>query len=652
MAVYSGILKDATATWPQSTKRFEQDLSCLRRACEQRGLSFFTITLPDLGKVIDRSLEEGYFLASEVPLGIPMIKKRPELFGDLYMKLFNECGTLREDLDPTALFFFRQLCFTAKKLEIECSKDKVEEALAEFFDIERDLPKPIEDTWDADAPQWRPRHGHPLQTVDTRTEGENLRLDLGDQNSDPSNLPWDSLRLLSNRVILELGTPDFWSLRPKHGPGAVSENQKGVIKYDFPYWPRKLGLLFPFDWFGSGSLDPDYHPNESEPASRLIAVPKTQKGPRLICAEPIAHQWMQQSIWRWLEDRVRKTVLGHSITFRSQENSRDRALQASLDRNNCTIDLSSASDRVSCRLVEYLFQGNYHILDAFHATRTRLMKQGISTKFDTHVKLRKFSTQGSSLTFPVESIVFTILTVWALRLSEGRENDFTNWKGDFERVTVFGDDIIAPSTAYDAILTVLSECGLKVNRNKSFMKGFFRESCGVDAYKGYNVTPSYLLRPYTGTPESTVSLLITANNFHASGLWNAAEAVILAIPYPQRKLLPVLRANSEDVITSSTDVTRDSGHLGLLSFNGSKFSHLRRVWNDSLHRWERCVFSITSKVKRVHGRDDARLTQFFHEWEERATDNQSDWKSGQPGRVTLGKRVTRVAFLIDVGGVE
>lgn len=619
MAVYEGILKDASILWPTSTKSFGKDLSYLRRAAEQRGLSFFTLTLPDLGKVYDRSLSKSAFLASEVPQGIPLIKKRPELFGDLYMKVFNDSGTLRLDFDVDAIAFLRQLCYCFKKFRIECDPKRVEDTICDFYSIESQLPTSPPNTWDSDIPVWEEMSGHP--------HGRQ-RFDFDYEFSDDTGLPWDTLSSLSKRFMSALGLPNHWELEPKHGPGVVSEQEGFISKYEFPNWPRKLGLWFPYDWFGAGVLSTPHEYSEMEPPSRLVAVPKTQKGPRLICAEPISHQWMQQSTWRWLEKRIRRTSLGKSIRFRDQDFSRMRAVEASLDGSLCTIDLSAASDRLSTRLVQYIFQGpsvtEVSLLDYLHAHRTRCLSQTLSENHPKTILLRKFAPMGSAVTFPIQSIVFTILALWGLKLHEGTERDFSNIDSDLERITVFGDDIIAPNAAYQSIERVLSACGLKVNADKSFSEGFFRESCGMDAFCGSDVTAAYILGSYDGSPSSMATTIETANNFHKRGLWNTAQVVVNFLPEKERKLLLV--------------VGSEGGGLGLFSYCGRTTAHLKRKWNPNYQREESIALTVTSKVTKTQGRDLSSLTQYFTE----RPDPSLPWSSGQVSRVKLRKSLTRV----------
>jgi hypothetical protein len=91
---------------------------------------------------------------------------------------------------------------------------------------------------------------------------------------------------------------------------------------------------------------------------------------------------------------------------------------------------------------------------------------------------------GSALCFPVESLVF-----WGIAVA-------TIWKivGDrdlaAQKVYVYGDDIIVANDYAEEVMLQLEKCGLKVNTDKSaYGDHFFRESCGVDAWKGFDVTP-------------------------------------------------------------------------------------------------------------------------------------------------------------------
>jgi len=56
-------------------------------------------------------------------------------------------------------------------------------------------------------------------------------------------------------------------------------------------------------------------------------------------------------------------------------------------------------------------------------------------------------------------------------------------------VYVYGDDIVVPVEWVDLAFKALTFVGLEVNKNKSYWRGPFRESCGGDYLHGNDVTP-------------------------------------------------------------------------------------------------------------------------------------------------------------------
>lgn len=67
------------------------------------------------------------------------------------------------------------------------------------------------------------------------------------------------------------------------------------------------------------------------------------------------------------------------------------------------------------------------------------------------------------------------------------------------RPRIYGDDIICDYRTTDRVLILLSHCGLRVNSSKSFIGGSpFRESCGVFAFNGEDVTPFLFRVPNHG----------------------------------------------------------------------------------------------------------------------------------------------------------
>jgi hypothetical protein len=197
----------------------------------------------------------------------------------------------------------------------------------------------------------------------------------------------------------------------------------------------------------------------------LIGVPKDFKGPRLIASEPIASQYIQQGIMNVIRENVKRSSLRHSLDFRSQEPSRKLALDASLTREFSTIDLSSASDRLSCAVVECIWRMKYSFLEALNAART----PDIIYPDGKVVQLKKFAAQGAAFTFPLQSVVYALICMGVIyaRTGESRLSCLA------KQVRVFGDDMIVPSDHYSAICSILEVLQLKVNTKKSFNQGFF-----------------------------------------------------------------------------------------------------------------------------------------------------------------------------------
>jgi hypothetical protein len=108
------------------------------------------------------------------------------------------------------------------------------------------------------------------------------------------------------------------------------------------------------------------------------------------------------------------------------------------------------------------------------------------------VKLHMFAPMGSAMCFPVESLVFWAIATAALHVQRGlKYEDITHHKaassdffGCLNDVFVFGDDVIVPRKGCNFVCGLFEELGFKPNYQKTFSEGFYRESCGVDAYKG------------------------------------------------------------------------------------------------------------------------------------------------------------------------
>lgn len=578
-----------------------------------RGVELLLNTFPDVGKEYDSGLSSGRYNISSLPKECGGANpKRNWLFQHILMETFTEEGYLK-DIDADIVFFTRQILYMYKKVRLQCPSKATRAAVEDFISIETQLREPS-GSWSND--HWEPNRFS--FSGETSIEGVHPR----------ANRLW---RLVDQVFYRSIPMAEFnpFHIQVRHGPGAVSDLKTGKDKYLFPAWPSKLDGMFPkwyfathrepFEVIGCKEIDTlkDGYRNdipEFEPPAKLIAVPKTFKGPRLIASEPTAHQFCQQGLMTWIRENL-PGPLRRSIDFTNQEPSRTAAMQASEKGDRSTVDLSSASDRLTCWVVERAFGGNQTLLAAFHAVRTRHLIDGTGNFPDLRISLRKFAAQGSAITFPVQSIVYAGLSIAALLFVHNKPVSKRTYAWAAGKVQVFGDDIIIPNEAVPVLAALLKELQLKVNGHKTHTSGWFRESCGMDAFKGYNVTPCYLASWQLGTgprrkPSEIISWCEVTSNSHKMGLWNLSSWMEDQLPQKLRRKI---------IISNETG----SG-CRLFTFQHGFMVEGHRRWNEDLHLFEVKAFAVASSVqKKSRG-----SWQDLYQWLIEAPAPHNQWSSG------------------------
>lgn len=621
IGLYRAILKDITVYLPSDQMEFERDLSRVISLFSNRGDLVFTKDLPALGKILDISLSRGFLAFSAEPLSRSSKRKSlvPRLFRALWGKLFEDSGCLKQDIDPNVVLFLRTLLYVGKNYKSDCAPRYLYEATKEFYDVESTLPPPSQ-VWDGDGSDldsFDPGHFCDLERIGRE------RGSLFERTDDSELVLLDILQRTADEVSTELGFFEPEDSRCKHGPGAVADLHDSRYKYNFESWSPRLAFYFPYDMFGSTglsygeqSLEEGFGPPERETHSVLIAVPKTMTGPRLIAKEPTCHQWIQQGIRDFLYERTRAITMGLSIDFRDQEPSRESARKASIDGAYATVDLKSASDRLTCWAVQRAFRRNQSLLGPMIASRTRYIHNPIDKKCPELHKLRKFSTQGSALTFPIQSIFFYMVCIAAGRQVTGTWNQAVLAR----QVRIFGDDIIIPAEWEPSVRALLHALFLRVNDTKTHTVGNFRESCGMDAWMGYDVTPPHVLAPYAkSAPGSLASIVDVSNNLFMKGFWNAAIWVESTLPRGLHKKIPV--------------VARGSGIFGFSSSSGAEKPRKIR-WNSDLQRHEFRSIFVTTRVDQERHEGASNLLQYF-------TESPREWNPFSSGKVGASLTVIR-----------
>lgn len=587
ISLYRAILNDVALYEPTLRLDTVRDMSRIVSSSSAMGHQVFLVHLPNCRKILDQALSTGRLGHSGIPFmkGYKNGSPIPRLFKGIWLRIFEQDGCLKQDVDPNHIFFLRTLLSVGKKYEMECPPSALYETTEDFYVTDQKLPIPSLD--------WDSVDDHAFDSTNLSMVPQHMgdadQQDLFRPTSSDDAELLDTLQRVADHVSLTVGLIDTAAVR--HGPGAVADNQHGVHKYAFTRWNPRLEPVFPY----IGTAVPLGHACdwlELECPSQLLAVPKTLSAPRLIAKEPVDNVFCQFALMDGLYSRVAGSWIGRSIDFRSQRPSQEGALEGSRLANKATIDLSSASDRVSLWLIERLFRKNQDLLWKFRSCRTGIVDLTIDKKLPSLLRLRKFSTQGSALTFPVQSLVFLMICIAAGLRVEGLPPTLRNVKAMGRRTRIFGDDIIVPVDWFVAVKTLLEMCHLKVNAQKSHYLGSFRESCGVDAWAGYDVTPPYVKRFGDSDDSATAhSVIDTVNNFFAKGLWCASQYILSTLPRRFRENIPV-EVFSNGHVSGVRDVVADSGCLN--SFSG-RLAPPRKRWNPDLQSEE--WLALTLKVK-------------------------------------------------------
>jgi len=304
----------------------------------------------------------------------------------------------------------------------------------------------------------------------------------------------------------------------RHGPGACTErfvnrDKDYAIYKDF----KQLRGFVPRDWmFSTYSSFLDYHQHshydnvEDRIKAKLALVPKTWKGPRGVFVSPASAVFLQIGIDGAIKNWIRRTCLINCWNPASQSLNQEAAYVGSYDRSWATIDLKDASDRITKQLVRYLFHRRDWIALASTRPSTVLLPNGMEHK------MSMLSPMGDGKTFAVLSLVCIGLSIASILDADGiLASDHIHMdmiSRAVSRVRVFGDDIAIHSIYYTNICRTLREAGLVVNTTKSYVHGAFRESCGVDAYNGKDITPIRLKTDLNKCTRHDLSSLIEMHN--------------------------------------------------------------------------------------------------------------------------------------------
>jgi hypothetical protein len=526
LVILSGVFNDLEL---QHELNLSRDRSYLFDRISNEGRKVTTTLLPSLGKAIYSSFETGVFSCPDcfrLYRKAGVCYRYPAFLNALFSLVYDDEGKLFNEPDITAIQSLVQITFMFYKLEDDMDKSLVTDVLNQF----------------------------------KKTESEVINHeDLTRELTKPE------LLLASQALNSLLSNFDPYDRIPRHGPGVTSDKASCFGKFRATTYPDEARFLFPREDFlhvneeyskledsvratknktfrtKHGVFNThdflDQMPGGSEYedfGASIKFVPKDSRGPRLISCEPALMQYLQQSVMGELYKYVEAAPLtkGH-VNFTDQTINQSLVIESSVSRKRCTLDLKEASDRVSNAHL-HLFPEP--LRSALLVLRSRKTSYSADRSEDSVIEMKKYAPMGSALCFPVEALVF-----WALGVAAIQIKNNVSLSAAADRLYVYGDDIIADTPDYTCISNIYDRAGLLVNHEKSFHRGFFRESCGADYYKGMELTPTrvkrtpsaYWLTPHKFVPKKKVSddylailsLTSLSDNLFKKGYWQTSRAI-------------------------------------------------------------------------------------------------------------------------------
>lgn len=429
----------------------------------------------------------------------------------------------------------------------------------------------------------------------------------------------NELRLIVQERIKDLTLVTTESCYPDlhHSNGATAECRRGVgleAKYKNIKIPKEL-----YDVFSRRTgLDLLEWPSVKlckyeELVSKTLFAPKGIDKKRVISPGCTGLIWFQNAIFRALDELFKKHP-EYNIDLHDQEKSRRLVTIAALRGTIATIDLSAASDSVTWKLVEQLFIGTewYSILKFSRAKYTKLPDGRV-------IELAKAYPMGDPLCFPMQCLVFSSICELACRLM-----------GVNSLYRVYGDDIEVEYKIYKCVVWLLTKLHFTVNTEKSFSPAeFFKESCGMESFFGYDVSPCRISRRFDIVAvESAKGINISPailgavelhNRFHKYG-YNTLAKHLSSVILEKVPFLPYIQDETKFGLLCSVakndhlaNLHNNKVKVKFYSSSGRKGHRKKKIRKKDLLRWNSLLqrFEVLTPVFSLKRNSQSQNIRYF-----------------------------------------
>jgi hypothetical protein len=573
-------------------KGLDRDFETVKRRVKHEGKEFLTLTLPTLDDALVRGLAERRFTC---PPGFKKIRGGaiPIFLQGMLREVFDsKTGLLKEPIEygilrdvHTFLLFFKKTRLAQDDEDLlhqkavdefyRCDETANSVELTDWQDhligrVSNTILKTLKHKDLEDERIYRHGPGAVQEQYKGNQKWSALYSRLGDTSLLPAWFGSTNVCLspdLTSKEVREIRRHDLvYSILRIKPESRVRDSCTRWASSRFPAGHPELSLELsasraehnnrPRDraaWLGSGSRRALFNQTgRTVPArlrgasAKLISVLKNSSSRRTITVEPFLRQYLQQGLNAILRESITECrILRNCLALTDQSKNQVLALLGSRSGKWATIDLKSASDLLSQKLVKSVFGGHAQFYECLMDSRSPYVHTGSDNGPD--VAMGKFAGMGNATTFPVQSVCFAVVCIAAILSNWGVKPSPGSVTRASRLVQVYGDDIIVHSDHAHQVVKWLHDVGLKVNVKKSFLEGNFRESCGTEAYNGVDITPLYIRywpHQIDESPNVCAHLVSLCNHLWMQGLYSTSNYLKEKVEEHLGSALPLVSSQS------------------------------------------------------------------------------------------------------------